>query len=216
MSDQSKINDVTEPQEQMEMIIDENTDFSGETAPETLLEANELDNAIECLLYCSSTPLAAKHIKHFIGSDTTLGEVRKSIQRLKEKYDQPNFGLKLEIYKHGVQFRTKAAYQQFLHNYIKKRPWRISAQAMEVLSIIAYRQPIHRAAIDEIRGTDSSHLLHTLIDKELVHMASKADHLPGKPMQYCTTTRFLEVFSLPSLDELPAPKEIQKELEPGL
>ena len=204
----------TETQQGEQMVIDTSIPNTPQEYS-SLLHPMELDNAIECLLFCSPTPLPAKQLCHFIGKETTLGEVKQSIQRLKEKYDQPSYGLKLEIFKHGIQFRTKSAYSRFLKNFSKQRPWRISPQAMEVLSIIAYRQPIHRAAIDEIRATDSSHLLYTLIDKGLVHMADKAEDLPGKPMRYGTTSQFLEVFSLSSLEDLPTPKEVEREFEPS-
>lgn len=207
--------DETKSAEQLELIIDTSTPSESQDSS-ILLDPIGLDNAIECLLFCSPTPLPAKQIAHFIGTETTVGEVKQALNRLKEKYDQPNQGLKLEIFKHGAQLRTKPEYSRFLKNFSKQRPWRISPQAMEVLSIIAYRQPIHRAAIDEIRATDSSHLLYTLIDKSLVHMVDKAEDLPGKPMRYGTTSKFLEVFSLPSLENLPSPKEVEREFEPGV
>ncbi len=170
----------------------------------------ELDNALECILFCAASPLSIKHLQEMVERDAE--KVKEGLVRLTEKLEQPNTGLTLCKFQHGYQLRTKPKYAYFLKAFMKKRPWRISRQAMEVLSIIAYRQPIHRAAIDDIRGVDSSHLVHTLLDKELIRMSGRMEDLPGKPICYASTPKFLELFSLESLKQLPDLAEMKQEL----
>ncbi len=92
---------------------------------------------------------------------------------------------------------------------IKTRPFRLSGPALEVLSLIAYYQPCIKAKVDEMRGIDCSHLIRTLMEKNLLCFDGKSD-LPGKPMLYKTTSKFLEVFGLKSLKDLPSLSEIEE------
>lgn len=183
-----------------------------ETHGQDQTDTQELDNIIECILFCSVTPLSDHQIQTMVSDRAHLPQVRESLKRLEEKYTAKSSGLELQRFKHGVQLRTKPLYNPYLQSFLRKRPWKLSRQSSEVLAIVAYRQPIHRAAIDEIRGADSAHLVHTLVDKGLIRMTGRAEDLPGKPICYGTTPKFLEVFSLKTISDLPSMREIKEEL----
>jgi segregation and condensation protein B len=98
---------------------------------------------------------------------------------------------------------------------VKARPFKLSGPALEVLSIVAYKQPTTKAQIDEIRGVESGHLLRALMEKGLLNFGERSD-LPGKPMFYETTRKFLEIFSLRNLQELPSLGEIDQLIPEGI
>jgi segregation and condensation protein B len=108
----------------------------------------------------------------------------------------------------GYQFRTKPRWAEWINRLKKQKTVKLSRSALEALAIIAYRQPIIRTAIEEIRGVDSGWVLRTLLEKGLIKMMGRKD-LPGRPMIYGTTRAFLELFSLNTLADLPTLKEVQ-------
>ncbi|MCB0369502.1 MAG: SMC-Scp complex subunit ScpB, partial [Bdellovibrionales bacterium] len=103
----------------------------------------------------------------------------------------------------------------FLKRTLKVKPFKLSGPALEVLAIVAYKQPLIKHEIDEIRGVESGHLLRALMEKGIVTFAGKSD-LPGKPMQYVTTKKFLEIFGLRNLKELPTLSQIDELLPEGI
>lgn len=109
----------------------------------------------------------------------------------------------------GFQIRTKPDNQKYLQRTVKGRPFRLSGPALEVLAIVAYKQPCTKAMVDEIRGVESGHLMRGLLDRGLMHFAGKSE-LPGRPMFYETTRKFLEIFSLRNINELPSLNEIDQ------
>ena len=111
----------------------------------------------------------------------------------------------------GYQFRTHPEHSEVLQKLLEDKPARLSASALEVLAIVAYKQPVSRADIDSVRGVDSGHLMKGLLEKNLVRTLGHAE-TPGRPLLYGTTPYFLEVFSLGSLDDLPQMDEISREL----
>jgi segregation and condensation protein B len=108
----------------------------------------------------------------------------------------------------GYQFRTKPLWAGWVNRLKKTKAVRLSQAALETLAIVAYRQPIIRPAIEEIRGVDSGSVLHTLLEKGLIKIMGRKD-LPGRPIVYGTTKAFLELFSLNTLSDLPTLREIQ-------
>jgi len=114
----------------------------------------------------------------------------------------------------GYQFRSHPEHSEVLQKLLEDKPARLSASALEVLSIVAYKQPVSRGDIDSVRGVDSGHLMKGLLEKNLVRTLGHAE-TPGRPLLYGTTSYFLEVFSLGSLDDLAQMDEIKRELAPG-
>jgi segregation and condensation protein B len=131
------------------------------------------------------------------------------------EFASANRGVTLEEVGGGYRLHTKVDNMNYLKRMVKARPFRLSGPAMEVMSIVAYKQPVVKVEIDEIRGVESGHLLRALMEKGLVNFAGKSE-LPGKPMLYETTRKFLETFSLKSIKELPALSEIDELLPEGM
>ena len=135
-------------------------------------------------------------------------EILEGIVRIKTEYEDGSKGMELVEIAGGYQFRTKPRWAEWINRLKKAKTVKLSRSALETLAIIAYRQPIIRPAIEEIRGVDSGWVLRTLLEKGLVKMMGRKD-LPGRPMIYGTTRTFLEVFSLNTLADLPTLKEVQ-------
>jgi segregation and condensation protein B len=142
-------------------------------------------------------------------------KIRKILSKLALDYASGHRGITLEEVPGGYQLRTKIENMNFLKRTLKARPFKLSGPALEVLAIVAYKQPLIKHEIDEIRGVESGHLLRALMEKNLVTFAGKSD-LPGKPMQYVTTKKFLEIFGLRNLKELPTLTQIDELLPEGI
>ena len=167
---------------------------------------------IEALLFGSEAPLSLKEICHIIEevNDPSDGQqmlwqaadISRTLSEMVAEYATGPQGFYLAQVAGAYQFRTKPAYAPFLRSLCKEKPYRISRSAMEVLSIVAYRQPVTRAEIDEVRGVDSSAGLRTLLERGLVRSLGHSEHV-GHPSLFGTTPLFLEVFNLNALEELP-------------
>ncbi len=135
-------------------------------------------------------------------------QVQQVIDELVTEYENnSDRGFRLVNVAQGFQFRTSLDMAPYIKAMNKVAPTRLSQAAMEVLSIVAYRQPMIRAEIDQIRGVDSGGVLKTLIDRDLIRVVGKKDEA-GKPILYGTTEIFLEVFNLRSLQDLPSLKDL--------
>ena len=112
-------------------------------------------------------------------------------------------GISLLTFEDSCQFCTKEQYAPYIREALGiRRGGNLSASSMEVLAIVAYNQPVTRSFVDQIRGVDSSYAMNSLIDKALIEACGRLD-APGRPMLYATTEKFLRVFGLRSLSELP-------------
>lgn len=170
-----------------------------EQAEPTDLE--KIKGIIEALLFASDEPLDPKTIGNVL---TDVGEdVRKrALQHLKLEYSGTHRGIHLAEVAGGYQLRTNPDFKDHILEMYESKPRKLSRAAMETLAIIAYQQPLTRADVEEIRGVDSSGVIRTLEDHELVHTIGRLDDL-GRPHIYGTTERFLEFFGLESLADLP-------------
>lgn len=180
------------------------------------IEGERLDSVIESILFASDRPVSLASIKAiFKGTQIRNDHIRKSIDRLAVDLASANRGVTLEEVPGGYQLRTKMDNMKFITRALKARPFRLSGPALEVLAILAYKQPVVKAEIDEIRGVESGHLLRALMEKGLCNFEGKSD-LPGKPMQYGTTKKFLEIFGLRNLKELPTLSQIDEIMPEGI
>lgn len=134
-------------------------------------------------------------------------EIEEALRQLQQEYaENPKRGIGLAEVAEGWQFRTRPDNAAVIRHFYQPKPTRLSKPSLETLSLVAYRQPITRVEIDEIRGVDSGGVLKTLCEKNLVRIVGKKEE-PGKPMLYGTTQEFLELFQLKSLKELPGLKD---------
>jgi segregation and condensation protein B len=162
---------------------------------------------VEALLFASGKPLTAKEI-HDCLPEAAMGDIRAALSELETDYADMGRSFALREVAGGYQFRTANDYAPYVLKLFKSSPSRLSRAALETLAIIAYKQPILRQEIERLRGVEAGGILRTLMEKELVKVVGRKN-LPGKPLIYGTTRRFLEVFDLRDLDSLPKLREIK-------
>lgn len=145
-------------------------------------------------------------------ADVPEEDIYGAIQRLEEKFVAEEFSFQLFKASGGYQFLTKPAYQASIGIMLKQQSKkRLSTSAMETLSIIAYKQPISKTEIENIRGVNCDYAVQKLLDKGLIEITGKAETI-GRPMLYGTTAKFMEYFGINELAELPTPKEFTGEI----
>ncbi len=163
---------------------------------------------IESLLFMAEDPLSVDRIKRILGDQAHSGEIREALETIAAEHDARQGGFYLNPVAGGWQFRTRPEYNQWIKKLIHPKPLRLSKAALETLVIIAYKQPIIRSDIEHLRGVDCGGVLRALLERKLIRVLGRRE-IAGRPLIYATTKRFLEVFDLKSLKDLPTPKEIQ-------
>lgn len=166
------------------------------------LSPEHLRGALEALVLVSDKPVAAVRLARLTGQD--LGTVRAALAALASDYAQR--GIVLDEIAGGFQFRTSPRFAPFVRMLVQQKPTKLSRAQLEVLSIIAYRQPVTRPEIDDVRGVDSGSGLKLLLERNLIKIIGKKEEA-GRPLLYGTTTEFLELFGLKSLRDLPTLRE---------
>jgi len=174
------------------------------------MEVNGITTAIESILFAADKPVSVERfLEVFADLNPRKEDIEEGLTFLQKRYEGTEYGFELRQAQGGFQFTTKAKNADWVRKFLETKPFRLGRSSLEVLSIIAYRQPMTRAEIDAVRGIDSSHLLRTLMERGLVKMAGKAE-VPGRPVQYATTHKFLEVLGLQDLAHLPPLSELQQ------
>ncbi|WP_347357085.1 SMC-Scp complex subunit ScpB [Bdellovibrio sp.] len=189
---------------------------SAEIEEVEFVEEERLESIVESVLFASDRPVSLASLKLlFKGTNIRGDKIRRALDQLAVEYAGGRRGVTLEEVPGGYQLRTKIDNMEFLKRTLKARQFKLSGPALEVLSIVAYKQPTVKVEVDEIRGVESGHLLRALMEKNLVCFEGKSE-LPGRPMQYGTTKKFLEIFGLRSLKELPTLSQIDELLPEGI
>lgn len=173
------------------------------------LDLEELESCVEALLFISDKPLSAVRLRELLGPEAPLSIFQEAVTSLRDRYAKPHHGIELVEVAGGLQFRTKPGRVALARKLARVQTQRLSAGAMESLAIVAYKQPCMKDDIDRIRGVDSSHYLRILLERELIRVSGRSE-LPGRPMLYETTAKFLELFGLKSAQDLPALREIEQ------
>ncbi len=167
-----------------------------------------VESVVEAVLFASDEPLSAARLANIVETDTK--QVREQIKNLNEKYRANNNAFRIEQIAGGFQMLTLSPYNHWLKKLLRVRSDnKLSAAAMETLAIIAYKQPVMRADIEVIRGVAAGEVIRSLAYKGLVKIVGRAEVL-GRPMLYGTTKKFLEVFGLNTLKDLPKVEELKK------
>ncbi len=144
-------------------------------------------------------------------ADVPTVHVMDALAKIEQKFQADAFSFSLYNHANGYQFLTKPAYQASIKILLKQASKkRLSTSAVETLAIIAYKQPISKGQIEQIRGVNCDYAVQKLLDKDLIEMRGKSDAI-GRPIIYGTSTKFMEYFGLKSLNELPQPKDIATE-----
>ncbi len=161
-----------------------------------------LRGLIEALVFASDKPHKASELARL--ASAPVQQVKAMLAELSETYG--GRGIVLSEVAGGWMFRTNAQYAPFVRELTSERPVRLTRAQVETLAIVAYRQPITRPEIDDIRGVDSGATLKLLLERDLVRILGKKDE-PGRPLLYGTTSQFLSFFGLKSLRDLPTLRE---------
>ncbi|OHB67030.1 MAG: SMC-Scp complex subunit ScpB [Planctomycetes bacterium RBG_13_62_9] len=166
-----------------------------------------MESVLEAILFATDEPLTESKLASIV--ETTAKQVRESIESLNEKYKTNNNAFRIEQIAGGYQMLTLNTYNLWLKKMVRARgDNKLSPAAMETLAIIAYKQPIIRADVEAIRGVAVGEVIRSLMYKGLVKIIGRAEIL-GRPMLYGTTKKFLEVFGLNSLKDLPKAEELK-------
>lgn len=171
---------------------------------ESIQQIKSIESAIEAILYAAGYPVKYSKIAEVLGLDEK--NTRTIIEHMSHDYNDPasKRGINLLMFPETCQLSTKEQYAPYIREALGiRRGGNLSASSMEVLAIVAYNQPVTRSFVDQVRGVDSSYAVNSLIDKALIEPCGRLD-APGRPMLYVTTEKFLRVFGLSSLSELPA------------
>ena len=167
----------------------------------------DLKNIVESILFVAEEPLTVDRIKRIV-EEADSDQVRHALQALSQEYDTRKCGFYLREVAGGFQFRTRPEYTEFVKRLLMPKPPRLSRAALETLAIVAYKQPVIRSDIEHLRGVDCGGVLRVLLERNLIRVLGRKD-IPGRPLIYGTTRRFLEVFDLKDLKDLPSPEEIE-------
>jgi segregation and condensation protein B len=167
-----------------------------------------VEAVIEAVLFASDEPLSAERLANIV--ETGVKQVRQHIENLNDKYKANNNAFRIEQIAGGYQMLTLTPYNHWLSKLLRVRSdSKLSPAALETLAVIAYKQPVIRADIEAIRGVAAGEMIRGLMYKGLVKIVGRAEVL-GRPMLYGTTKKFLEIFGLNSLKDLPKVEELKK------
>jgi segregation and condensation protein B len=168
-------------------------------------------NHVEALIFCSPAPIQVKDISNTLtemfNAEVPEEDVENAVKRLQEKYQAAEFSFYPLQLAGGYQFMTKPEYQASIGIYLRQQSKKqLSASAMETLAIIAYKQPIIKSEIEQIRGVSCDYAVQKLLEKELIEIKGKSENI-GRPLLYGTSQKFEEHFGINSLKDLPTPKD---------
>ncbi|MDB5223766.1 MAG: scpB [Chitinophagaceae bacterium] len=183
------------------------------------MELSQIIPHIEALIFASDKPLSTLELVDlinnalgFIEDKATLDQVESAIEAIREKYDSEFYAFEMKESGGGWQFLTKKEYHKTIaqlnaDKYLKK----LSTASLETLSIIAYKQPITKSEIENIRGVNCDYAVQKLLEKELVIIAGRNEDAVGKPLIYTTSKSFMDYFGINSPEDLPKIKEVLME-----
>ena len=181
--------------------------------PETYLPA------IESLIFASPTPITIAEIKYCLENTLALSldqdSIDEAIYQISLKYERDDFGIEIKEIAGGYQFLSKPKHFDLIAEHIKlNNRKKLSRAAMESLAIVAYKQPVSKSEIEQVRGVNSDHSIQKLLEKELIEIKGRSEG-PGKPILFGTSNRFMEYFGLKSLADLPKLKDFAMPNEIG-
>jgi segregation and condensation protein B len=175
-----------------------------------------LNQHIEALIFATEHPITIEEMKGVL--DVTFEtefqeeDLLKGVEAVKEKFSDPQFAFEVIEIAKGFQFLTKPSFHNSVGTYLKQTiKKRLSQAALETLSIVAYKQPISKTEMEQIRGVSCDYAIHKLLEKELVEIQGRSD-APGRPLVYGTSEKFMDYFGIKSIQDLPKLKDF-KEVE---
>ncbi|MCJ8163731.1 SMC-Scp complex subunit ScpB [Pontibacter sp. E15-1] len=177
---------------------------------------NILQNHIQALVFCAQSPISIEEIQRCLQEalgmeEILVSDVLEAVEAVNEQLAESGFAFQIYAIGGGYQFLTKPAYQDTISTYLKhKSKKKLSASALETLAIIAYKQPVTRSVMEQIRGVGCDYAVHKLLEKELIEIKGKADTI-GRPVLYGTSQKFMDYFGINHIKDLPQLKEFSTE-----
>tara|TARA_Y100000591_G_scaffold186231_1_gene160720 strand:+ start:532 stop:1131 length:600 start_codon:yes stop_codon:yes gene_type:complete len=172
------------------------------------MQKNEIEKIIEALLFSARDPLTQAQVNNVFEPETP--NLNEMVEKLNKQYSKNGNAFFIQRIAGGFQIVSKKEYEHFIRKLYKKSGrLKLSIAAMDSLAIIAYKQPISRYEVEAIRGVDSSGVLKTLLNHELIKIKGR-DIGPGRPLLYKTTSKFLEYFGLNRISDMPKLKEVSE------
>ena len=172
------------------------------------MDEERLKAVLESLLFAAGEPVSLARLAAVL-DPVPKEAIRKALADLRSGFYREGRGVMLDEVAGGFQFRTSKEHALYVRKLLAARPPRLSRPMMETLAIIAYRQPITRPEIEQLRGVDSGAVLETLSERRLIKIAGRKE-APGRPIMYATTAEFLQTFALKDLDSLPDLSELRE------
>ena len=170
---------------------------------------------IQALIFCAQAPVAIEDLQKCLSEvlqrEISISDVLEGIEEINERFAADDFAFQIYAIGGGYQFLTKPDYQDAVALFLKqKSKRRLSASSLETLAIIAYKQPISKSGIEQIRGVSCDYAIQKLLEKELIQIKGKAETI-GRPIIYGTTQKFMDYFGINHLKDLPQLKDFISE-----
>jgi segregation and condensation protein B len=176
------------------------------------MKIEEYKPVVDALIFASDTPLNIQKIKQILEEvskeSVSTKDIREIIEELNKDNRERQRGFYLQEVAGGYQFRTRPNYAMWVKKLKKAKPFRLTQSTMETLAIVAYKQPVIKTELEKIRGVDSGGIIKNLLERNLIKIVGRKN-IPGRPFLLGTTKRFLEVFGLEKLSDLPTLKEFE-------
>ena len=171
------------------------------------MDDSEKRRTVEAVILGSPEPISAQRVASVIPYCKPV-QVKSLVAELNAEYVQQGRSFEISELAGGYQVRTLPEFASYLQQVQPQRPLRLSKAALETLAIVAYRQPVTRAEIENIRGVDAGPVVRSLLERKLLRLAGHKE-VPGRPMLYGTSRRFLEVFGLEKIEDLPSLRQLE-------
>ncbi len=179
------------------------------------MEFEQILKALEVLLFITDRPLSASRIREIFDGRVSDEDIKIALGKLSEDLKSRNSPIEIKEVAGGYQFATRSEWSEWVKKLYKdKTRMKLSPPALETLSIVAYRQPVTRLEIEQIRGVESSGVVETLLERKLIKIVGRKESL-GRPLLYGTTGEFLKYFGLKNLAELPQIDDFTPPAEAG-
>ncbi len=173
----------------------------------------DIEQKIEAVIFASEEPVSAEYIRRVLEIDLSEEDIDACVVRLNDLYNSTGRSFRIVVVAGGYRFLTLPALEPTLKKMLAPKIQRkLSQSAIEVLAVVAYRQPVTRSEIQQVRGVNPDYAVNKLLERGLIDVRGRAD-TPGKPLLYGTTAGFLDFFNLESLQDLPKLREIRELVE---
>ncbi len=174
----------------------------------------DLKTVLETLIFVAGRPLGTSEMMEALhaipeGPQPTKKELEEALENLQREWEERGGAISLNHVAQGYEFRTLPEIAPWIRQLTQNKPHRLSMSAVETMALVAYRQPITRGEIENVRGVDSGGVLKGLMERRLIRVIGRKEE-PGRPLLYATTKEFLEIFGLKDLDDLPPLQEFEE------